>query len=96
MVVCRLFRLCFIDVDKSFFHIIERGTESQIRISGGRAIFQKTEDLIKKYASCPVIRKEYELHGEKIIVIGHFVGEKSLSDLVAELAVRRADRETEL
>lgn len=38
-------------------------------------------------------RKEYEIEGKRFLVTRHFAGEKELTALVKELAVRRADRE---
>ena len=52
-----------------------------------------TEQLIGQYKSCPAEQNEYYCEGKKYTVTRYFTGDKDINDVVAELAVSRADRE---
>ena len=54
---------------------------------------EKSEELIKRYSSCPTEKKEYEISGRKYTVIRHFTGDKDINLAILELAVSRANRE---
>ncbi|MDE7083591.1 MAG: hypothetical protein K2O89_07845 [Clostridia bacterium] len=49
--------------------------------------------MIERYKSCPKCEREYVIDGKKYIVTRHFTGDKNINQVVAELAVRRANRE---
>ena len=54
---------------------------------------KKPVQLIGQYASCRTECNVYELDGKKYTVTRHFTGDKNLNQVVAELAVSRANRE---
>ncbi|MDE6441636.1 MAG: hypothetical protein K2L12_02660 [Clostridia bacterium] len=55
---------------------------------------KKPEQLIRQYSSCPTQQKVYETDGREYIVTRHFTGEKDINQVVFEIAVNRANRET--
>lgn len=54
---------------------------------------KKPEQLIEQYASCPTEQNVYEIDGKKYTVTRHFTGDKNINQVVAELAISRANRE---
>ena len=54
---------------------------------------QKPEQLMEQYASCPAQQTTYEIDGRKYTVTRHFTGDKKINEVIAELAVSRANRE---
>ena len=53
-------------------------------------------ELINQYSLRPTQKIVYETDGKKYTVIRHFVGSKDVNQVVKEIAVSRANRETGL
>ena len=54
------------------------------------------QQLQEKYADCPRVAAACEIEGRRYQIIRHFTGQAELGKMVAELALRRADREAGL
>ena len=55
-----------------------------------------SQQLQEKYADCPRVAAACEIEGRRYYIIRHFTGQAELGKMVAELALRRADREARL
>ena len=63
----------------------------------GEKIIKRTmQQLQEKYADCPRVTAACEIEGRQYHIIRHFTGQAELGKIVAELALRRADREAGL
>ncbi len=63
----------------------------------GEKIIKRTmQQLQEKYADCPRVTAACEIEGKQYHIIRHFTGQAELGKIVAELALRRADREARL
>jgi TFIIF-interacting CTD phosphatase-like protein len=52
---------------------------------------QKTmQELNEQYKDCPQREREYTIHGQKIIVVSHFIGDKDLDNELYCLAFDKA------
>jgi hypothetical protein len=52
---------------------------------------QKTmQELNEQYKDCPQREREYTIHGQKIIVVSHFIGDKDLDNELYRLAFDKA------
>ena len=52
--------------------------------------------LQEKYTDCPSVAAACEIEGGRYNIIRHFTGQTEFGKMVAELALRRADREAGL
>lgn len=50
-------------------------------------------ELNEQFKDCPTRTSEYEIKGQKYIVVSHFTGNKSLSDTMYAYALNRAMNE---
>lgn len=61
---------------------------------GGKwATNQRTENNKQQTENYPTSKRKCVIDGKRFIITRHFVGEKDLSTLMAEIAVSRANRE---
>ena len=54
---------------------------------------QKTQKADKTKDDYPTSERECEINGKRFIITRHFQGDKPLSELMTELAIKRANRE---
>lgn len=73
---------------------MENPSETYIKYRIGRCKTNKAvKQLIELSADCPEEKAYYEVEGKKYTIIRHFTGEKDINQVIAELAVSRANRE---
>ena len=72
-------------------HIMDLGVN--LKFGGAIITENKTETLKRQYDLDKSSQAEYEVAGQKFIVIRRFTGNKNVNQAVAELAVNKADRE---
>lgn len=59
-------------------------------------MMNKAEQLKNLYSPCIKSVREYESAQKQYIVTRYFIGERSINEIIYELAVNRADREAGL
>lgn len=59
-------------------------------------MMNKAEQLKNLYSLCIKSVREYESAQKQYIVTRYFIGERSINEIIYELAVNRADREAGL
>ena len=63
---------------------------------GDQTIKRTMQQLQEKYTDCPRVAAACEIEGRRYHIIRHFTGQAELGKMMAELALRRADREAGL
>ena len=54
---------------------------------------KKTDKIKNHTEDYPTSQRRCEINGKRFIITRHFAGDKDLTTLMTELAIRRADRE---
>ena len=59
-------------------------------------IKQSIQQSQKLFANCPTSAAKFEIEGKQYVIVRHFTGQAKLENVVADIALRRADREMKL
>ena len=63
------------------------------KCKGDGKVNQRTQNVDKTKDDCPTSERECVINGKHFIITRHFKGDKSLREVMTELAIKRANRE---
>lgn len=86
--------MCRGNTDRIFGHIhIESFSKRLKNFLKGMETDKRTADIKTQKENVPTSQRRCEINGKRFIITRHFAGDKDLTTLMTELAIRRADRE---